>query len=852
MGAVDKAARLRLRAVAVGAAGQPVRAARLLHRALALLGSAPPSQQTVAVHARVLASLAYFEAERGEVDAGLRLLDEADRLAATIDDLNVRGNLHLQRGSILVRRGSMDEALSHLDSAVALLDGSDQCVTLLNRSALHLYRGDLAAADADLRQCVATAALHGLGVLYAKARFNLGHLAYRRGDLPAALRDIDAALHDPLLTSALHAIALGGRAEALRAAGLTREADADLAEAVVIFRRERLTHDLGEALLARTQVALLERRWSDALRYSRQAGRQFARRGNTVWADLAELDGLQARLGLGRTLAAVAASATDLAGRLRATGLTEDARVASLVAARAHLALGDPTAAATVAGAPSGTGGSAVRLTDGDRIGTRLLARLVRAELAGARGDRVRREAELRGGLADVHRHQAGFGSLDLQTASAMHGSRLAELGIADAVRDGRPSVVFSWSERARALTARLPSVRPPDDPRAAEMLADLRGVRTALRAAELAGQRVPELRRRRAQLERQVRQRAWSTAGPAEVERPVSLAAVRAALGDGCLVVYLTVGGVLHALVARSRSAGLVRLSGLGPATATLQRVRADLDAAALTILPPPMREVVLRTLTGGLRRLDEALWLPIAGVTGDGPVVIVPTAALGAVPWTLLPSLRGRPLAVTPSATSWLAARARPPVDGAPVFAVGPGVPRGDAEVQAAARAWSTPLDDPTGGPTVLMGRDASSGAVLAAAQRARLLHVAAHGVHEADNPLFSSIQLADGPLFGYDLPRAAALPTHVVLSACDLGLAEVRPGDEALGMTSALLHGGVASVVAGVARVGDEVAGTAMVAYHRALAAGHSPAVALASAMADLDPATPAPLVCFGAAW
>ena len=86
------------------------------------------------------------------------------------------------------------------------------------------------------------------------------------------------------------------------------------------------------------------------------------------------------------------------------------------------------------------------------------------------------------------------------------------------------------------------------------------------------------------------------------------------------------------------------------------------------------------------------------------------------------------------------------------------------------------------------------------------ARIAHVAAHGVHQTENPLFSSLRLADGPLFAHELDQTARTPDHVVLSACELGLATVRPGDEALGLTSVLLHLGTRSVVAGVARVGD----------------------------------------------
>ena len=86
-------------------------------------------------------------------------------------------------------------------------------------------------------------------------------------------------------------------------------------------------------------------------------------------------------------------------------------------------------------------------------------------------------------------------------------------------------------------------------------------------------------------------------------------------------------------------------------------------------------------------------------------------------------------------------------------------------------------------------------------------------------------------------------------MVLSACELGLATVRPGDEALGLTSVLLHLGTRCVVAGVARVGDERAAATMADYHARLAARQDCAEALAGALAGAEPA---PFVCFGAAF
>ena len=104
-----------------------------------------------------------------------------------------------------------------------------------------------------------------------------------------------------------------------------------------------------------------------------------------------------------------------------------------------------------------------------------------------------------------------------------------------------------------------------------------------------------------------------------------------------------------------------------------------------------------------------------------------------------------------------------------------------------------------------------------------------------------------MTDGMLFAHELGRTGKPAAHVVLSACELGLAMVRPGDEALGLTSVLLHHGTRSVVSGVARVNDDVAADAMHHYHQSLVGGADPAQALADA-ADKS-LVPLPFVCFG---
>jgi CHAT domain-containing protein len=130
---------------------------------------------------------------------------------------------------------------------------------------------------------------------------------------------------------------------------------------------------------------------------------------------------------------------------------------------------------------------------------------------------------------------------------------------------------------------------------------------------------------------------------------------------------------------------------------------------------------------------------------------------------------------------------------------------------------------------------------------AGRVDVLHIAAHGRHSAENPLFSGLELADGSWFGYDIDQLPSVPQVVLLSACEVGRSSVRHGEELIGMTTAWLHAGVRWVIASAAAVNDEVAHDTLVAVHAGLRAGLDPAVALA-AVEHRAGAAPAPFVCF----
>jgi CHAT domain-containing protein len=424
--------------------------------------------------------------------------------------------------------------------------------------------------------------------------------------------------------------------------------------------------------------------------------------------------------------------------------------------------------------------------------------------------------------------------------------------------------------------------VRPPADPQAAAVLAELRQLNYVIRTAELNGQRDPASIARRGELQREIRERSWHAGGFGTAAAPARLDEVQAALAESGqrLVAILSRDGRLVACVLRGNSVRLVRLGDAKAAVEAAQRLSADLDTLAGRRLPDRLDAVVRDSVRQQTEILNTEIIAPLRDWTGDGGLVLNPPGALAGVPWSLLPDLRDRPLTVCPSASVWLAARQRQAAAGgggaadsaardskARDGAARDGAARDHAARDHAARDHAGPVAVRVlvAGPDLLhaeqeiaqiaqiypgshqlTGKEATVDAALRALDGAPLAHLAAHGHHDLGNVLFSRLDLADGPLMAYDVQGLTSAPRHVVLSSCDVGRTVVRPGEEVLGFSAALLYAGTATVIASVARVADDASVRLMTAYHRALQAGDRPAEALArSALAE----PLSPFICFG---
>lgn len=833
---IERARELHARGVQLYNRGQPARALATLNRARALLATGGvDDHERAGLAARIWISIALTEAEQRSLDAGLVALGTAEAYVDLVGDPSLRVLLYCQRGLIELRGGSLARARQSLDAAAELLqyaEPRDQASVLINRGNVALIEGRLADARADFERSAATAGQAGLALEQYKSVHNLAYVEFLLGDLAHALRIMDDAHRVDFGQD--RGIFLLDRARVLIEAGLSTAADDALAEASAIFSGHRAAQDLAETQLERARCALAIGDVRAGRRFAGAARRRFLRRGNDRWRRSADLVLLQADLADGRPGSRLLPPAQRLAVEFDREGLGLHARAARLIAVEAALAAGSRDAA--VAGL--------AQLDESrpdDPVTGRMHDHYVRARVAAATGKPGDASTRVRRALDELARYQASFGSIDLRTASAVHGRRLAELDVTLALDTGRAGAVFAAAERARAVSSRLPPVRPPDDPAAANLLAELRQTVESHRAVEQDKAASEQLLRRRRELEKQIVARSWTVSGSGAVAEASGLEDVRSALGrrGSSMLMYVQAGGRLSAVVI----AGSTAVFDLGPAAPVLEqvrRVRADLDVLARQGLPGAMRETVRTSLERSLGRLQTALLEPLLV---DGPIVLVSTGVLRQVPWASLPALRGRPIVVAPSATKWLAStEASAPGETSVASLAGPELGRGVPEAIAVGAAW----------PAAEVDTAARSAALVDAMATATVLHVAAHGVHQPENPLFSSVRMTDGPVFAHELDQRGHAPQHVVLSACEVGLATIRPGDEALGLASVLLNLGTRSVIAGIARVGDEVAEQTMVAYHAKLVGGIDSATALADALTDVDSDVVPPFVNFGTAW
>jgi tetratricopeptide (TPR) repeat protein len=734
------------------------------------------------------------------------------------------GRVLMRRAGILAILGRRDEALRDLSQVVTILRRHEDYLwearTRCHRGMILLEMGQTRPADADFAAAERRFKLIGQDWEYAAAHYNRGLVAAASGRVPEALALMaESGQYFARLGTPEPDVVID-RCAILLSAGLAADAWAETdAASRAPDPRVRRSAKFADLLYSSAIAALAAGDPVAASDRAERALRMFRRQRRGRWAARAQLVRVQARHAVGDTSLSAYRLACRVARELDAADAEESAE-AHLLVGRLAWARGNP------AQAGDHLARAARRLRAGPAV-ARSRAWLARALLCQLRGDEAGMLAACRRALAILAEHQQMLGASEMRAAVTAHGQELAAIGQRAAVQRGSGRQLLAWSERWRATTQATTPSRPADYADLAREMSALREVSRRLDLDLATAAQVPVLRRERKRLEETVRARIFQTPGQAAARaRPFALAALLGRLGRAVLVELVEVDRVLYAVTVRQAG---VRLHTVGDAETAAREV--DFARLLLRRLAEgrPVRDPS-RALADAGRLLEQALLGPAAADLVSGPVIIVPPGRLHAVPWGLLPALQAQPVSVSPSAAAWLRAQAAPGPGHRRVAVIGgPDLLASPVEIKHLAELYPQA--------SVLAGGTATAGSVLAALDGSWLAHVVAHGTFRADNPLFSSLRLDDGPLTVYDLEGIAHAPHRLVLSGCESGRTAPAGADELLGLASSLMPMGTAGIVAAVVPVNDQVTPSVMAALHSSVAAGAGFPEALAAVRAGV---------------
>ena len=778
--------------------------------------------------ARVAVPLAGTRMAAGRFDEALALLETSRAALSGPESVSAAG----QQALALQLLGRADEARTAWDETVSLAEEHSLDVPLWtalnNRGLARAYAGELELAREDLRRAKEGYLSAGDAVRSAELTHNEGWIAAQQGNLPLAMRLLDEAQQLFRQHGVARPQMLIDRIEALLDAGLAGEAKRVGAVAAEQLRAADLDAFAAEVHLLLARASEAGNDALEAAEWAESAAKLFEQQGRLAYLPLADLARLRAAASTSAEPGPLAAQVSVTGDALSRGGWQHAAIEAQLLHARLLLNAGlVEESARSIA--------SLVR--------RRNLPARQRTELHAIRARQRFASGDLRGGrralaaaLDALEEHRSTLGSIELQSAASAPAEELIALGVR-AEHERHCDRALWWAETVRE-TVRLR--RPPDDPELAAARLALREVSARVEREQLSERAARDIRRQQAALEEIVRRRSHhATAGANSEHQALDPDAVVTALGRTALVHYVESEGFISALTYLQGEYRCVDLVDAYAIRRSLAALRLELNRA---IREDPEATAGAAAVQRAAAALDCQLVAPLW--PGDAPteLVVVP-GVLGAVPWNLLPTLARSALTVTPSACTWIRGRQALNSELASAGAIaGPGPSHAEREAAEVAAARSSDK--------VLVDENATVGGALSLLEDVDVAHVAAHGSFRSDNPLLSSIRLADGPLTGYDLATLSNPPTLMVLSCCDIG---AQSEETALGLVRLLLSVGVASVIASPNSVEDACSPAFMHRVHDALADGALPAAALLrarqAATSPRDALVAGSFVCYG---
>lgn len=769
--------------------------------------------------------------------------------------------LDLNTGNIYRRWGRHRAALRWytraLDQYLQLAQATGKDVTL-NVAWCHANRGLVLArvsrhAEAEVEIARARDAFVRLGeaVSAARATRNFGQTQVELGRHAAALDAFDEAMSAYRRLGLRHEVLITAHCMADCYLLLNRPADAYALIHDALRERDRTdSAQIASALTTRLAIALLRMdRHDEALTALAEAERSAAITSPTdhAWLTIQRAQSL-----LDQGLASEALVAARKARLLaRKAGMRRITAEASVIEGQALLDLGQVVAAVRVAQSARRSA-SAI---DASPVLRRVHELLGQASEAQSRPHAARRQyGEAIRHLESEQHHVIFEFRESFARGRGTAYERLARL-LVDA-GESRPAWEVAERAKSRALVDAVTGVvdlRPQGSAQTRRLTRDLTAAREQYAAAfaswshgldtPAAGSNLVRRSRdltaledritsltRRLQMAGHAREVAdlYVTAPPRQPPSPSS--------GSTFIEYFFSGDDILRFVIEQSRVTSSVLSHAVPEVERLLRAFRLNLDAverdpeARLDRLNEQARQI--------LRRLHDRLIDDVIDHRSSTPLVIVPHGLLHYLPFHALHNgdrylVERRPISYVPSAAIWevcIGRAQRRLQAGALVLAHSHGgqLPFARTEAATVAAVLDSPVHEEAAATRSVLESDG---------QHADIIHIAAHGRFRPDAPLFSHIELADGPLTAIDIFNLDLRASLVSLSACETGRAVLGGGDELVGLTRAFLYAGAAGLLVSQWRVDDRSTAMLMARFYHELLQGAGAAAALRSAQAGM---------------
>lgn len=742
----------------------------------------------------IRADLAVSMGEIGNHEAGLAelvglgQLDGPDDAPAPTIDPVVAAKCWHARGLLLQRMGRPEEAMECYRRALPRYAEADARLRIgqinTNLGLLHTYEGDIETALLHIDRADAAFAAAGDPWWQAVSLANRGWILGCSGHLPKALQlmsESDRLLSGMEMPDGLRVVS---KAEVLLKGGLHGHARAELDRAIEHFDHRHQISDLSEALILAAQAAALDGDLPAALSLAERAGRELDQQNRPGWAAAARALEFGLRCRAGSAPHDLEAAVDRLSAELEAAGHRLAITSVVLNAAWAHLDRDEPEAA-----------GALLESVDEERLLTNdvVLRALAEARLAEMDGDREAALGALDKGFTRLEADLGLLGGIDLAAQAAGSVARI----VAEAKRilaDGDDGDRFlSWTDRGRQVaTWRWPRL---EDPELVRLLNKARALGAGTGAAALDDEHVNVVE----EIVQQIQELRWQQPAPAPAAATgVPPAADRRhggpAPGSTSLIDITKVGDrwMVTTRGTERRQRSVKQWMDVPPAN-----IDAALRLARLfQTAEPTTRAALLAQLHQLLDPINEVVARHLSATPADLLLLGVDDE-LADLPWPALPALWSQAFSLLPTHRYLAERRMRVSARSGTSLIVGPGLVSGGAE--------SKPVVDRRQDDVRLWTIDEFDD--LAAALDNRVVHIAAHGGPEPDNPLFTWLDLQCGRVFLHDLMFLDAVPETVLLAACYAGQAHRIGAGGTASFANGFLGVGSRWVVAAATALADD---------------------------------------------